>query len=75
MQALKREYPSQLKSVPVPDKKTILQKRILSAAKNGRLRCLNAMAIAGSMGIKSCEVSEAANDLNIKISSCQLGCF
>ena len=75
MQALKIEYPSHLKSVPLQDQKTILQKRILTAAKDGRLRCPNAMAIAGSLGIKSHEVSEAANELNIKISSCQLGCF
>jgi LAO/AO transport system kinase len=52
-----------------------IKKRIHSAAKNNRLLCSGALAIAKSLGIPTHEVGRIANELDIKISKCQLGCF
>ena len=53
----------------------LLEKLLQKAAKNSRVKCAGALAIADSLGISSGEVGRVANRLNIKISSCQLGCF
>ena len=52
-----------------------IEKLVRSAAKNNRILCSGALAIAKSLGISSREVGRIANELNIKISKCQLGCF
>jgi len=52
-----------------------IKKLILSAAQNNRLLCSGALAIAKSLGIPSRDVGRIANELDIKISKCQLGCF
>jgi len=52
-----------------------IEKLVRSAAKNNRILCSGALAIAKSLGIPSREVGRIANELNIKISKCQLGCF
>jgi LAO/AO transport system kinase len=58
---------------PVQQEK--LGKRLSKAAKDNRIQCSSAFAIAKSLGIPPGEVGKAANKLNIKISKCQLGCF
>lgn len=58
-----------------PDQQEELAKRLLVAAKESRIKCANAFAIAKSLGIPPDEVGKAANKLKIKISKCQLGCF
>ena len=75
MEALKIEFPSIYNPAISEDKKTILKKKIVAASREGRLRCPSAMAIANSLGINSKEVGEVADELDIKIASCQLGCF
>lgn len=52
-----------------------LEKRLSNAAKDGRVLCSGALAIAKSLEISPGEVGRIANRLNIKISKCQLGCF
>ena len=52
-----------------------LEKRLSNAAKDGRVLCSGALAIAKSLEISPKEVGRIANLLNIKISKCQLGCF
>ena len=52
-----------------------IEKLVRSAAKDNRILCSGALAIAKSLGIPSREVGRIANELNIKISKCQLGCF
>ena len=42
---------------------------------NGKLPCAVAFRIAKKLKISPRQVGDAANKLNIKISSCQLGCF
>jgi hypothetical protein len=52
-----------------------IEKLVRSAAKDNRILCSGALAIAKSLGIPSREVGRIANELNIKISECQHGCF
>ena len=52
-----------------------IEKLIRGAAKDNRILCSGALAIAKSLGIPSQEIGRIANELNIKISKCQLGCF
>jgi len=51
------------------------EKLILGAARDNRILCSGALAIAKSLGIPSREVGRIASQLNIKISKCQLDCF
>jgi LAO/AO transport system kinase len=52
-----------------------IEKLVHKAAKENRILCSGAQAIAQSLGIPSQKVGRIANELNIKISKCQLGCF
>jgi len=40
-----------------------------------RLPCAEALAIAHDLGVPPLAVGEAANELGIKLTDCQLGCF
>ena len=44
-------------------------------ARDGRLPCAAALAIADELGVPRLAVGRAANDLGIQIVDCQLGCF
>jgi LAO/AO transport system kinase len=52
-----------------------IEKLVYNAARENRILCSGAQAIAQSLDIPSQEVGRIANELNIKISKCQLGCF
>lgn len=58
-------------------KRMLIEKRLRSAAKSGRLKCADALAIADSLGfdVSSREVGKVANEIGIRITACQLGCF
>ncbi|MGE5508804.1 MAG: hypothetical protein ACM3RP_10030 [Chitinophagales bacterium] len=44
-------------------------------AKEGRVACREAFAVAEALGVPLARVGEAANAAGIKICGCQLGCF
>jgi hypothetical protein len=48
-----------------------IQKRI----KDNRLPCAVARKIAADLNVPYKEVGNAANELKVKITSCELGCF
>lgn len=52
-----------------------LEKRLRQTARDNRLPCAAALALAKALNIPTVEVGKAANKLNIKICNCQLGCF
>jgi hypothetical protein len=52
-----------------------IEKLVRNAAKDNRILCSGALAIAKSLGIPSQEVGRIATELNVKISKCQLACF
>lgn len=56
----------------IPEKVLIAVKE---AAHEGRLSCAAAQKLAVDLGVSYQIVGAAANQLEIKIHSCQLGCF
>lgn len=52
-----------------------LKEAITFASKDGRITCEKAFEIAGEFKCSLKEVGNMCNDMNIKIISCQLGCF
>jgi hypothetical protein len=52
-----------------------LDEEIQTSMVDGRLPCAVAFSIAKKLKVAPRQVGDAANRLNIKISSCQLGCF
>ena len=52
-----------------------LKAKIKAAAPQGRIACAAACRLAAELGISRQELGELLNDLKIKISHCQLGCF
>ncbi|MBN1191954.1 MAG: hypothetical protein JXA46_19535 [Dehalococcoidales bacterium] len=52
-----------------------IEKKIRESLVNGKLPCPMAFRIAGEFKITPKEIGEACNRMDIKVSSCQLGCF
>lgn len=52
-----------------------LKSRIRAAAPEGRIPCATAMHLAKELGLSRKEMGEHLNELRIKITQCQLGCF
>lgn len=52
-----------------------LEEKIKASLANGRLPCAVAFKIAKQLNVSTKEIGEACNQLGVKISSCQLGCF
>jgi hypothetical protein len=52
-----------------------LEKVILKKAKAGKLPCAMCFKIAEDFGISKREIGKVLNEMKIKISQCQLGCF
>jgi len=53
----------------------VLEEEMRASLVNGKLPCAVAFQIARKLKVSPKQVGDAANRLNIKISSCQLGCF
>ena len=53
----------------------LLEKRVKEASQDNRIVCEAAFAISKELDIPTEEVRMAADQLGIKISNCQLGCF
>ncbi|TEB04579.1 hypothetical protein Psch_03339 [Pelotomaculum schinkii] len=45
------------------------------AAKDGRMSCTEARKLAEELKVPVGSVGEAADELKVKITSCELGCF
>ena len=52
-----------------------LEEELQASLVNGKLPCAQAFRIAKKFKVAPRQVGDVANKLNIKISSCQLGCF
>lgn len=52
-----------------------VKEKILEKAKDGRLACKTALALAEELGVPPLKVGDLATRTNIKIVACQLGCF
>jgi hypothetical protein len=49
--------------------------RIKAAAPQGRISCATAFRLAQELGVSRKDLGELLNELKIKITQCQLGCF
>ena len=49
--------------------------KLKEAAKDGKIPCALAFKVAGENNLSTQEVGALLNQLKIKISNCQLGCF
>lgn len=56
------------------DKEAVMEK-IRTHVKDGRIACKQALKIAEEEQIASKAVGELLNEMKIKVTSCQLGCF
>jgi hypothetical protein len=54
---------------------TSIEDEIKTSLVDGRLPCAVAFGIAKKLKVSPRQVGDAANDMQIKIASCQLGCF
>jgi len=52
-----------------------LREAILQKAKDGKLPCALCFKISEDFGISKREMGRILNEMKIKISQCQLGCF
>ena len=52
-----------------------IEAEVKASLVDGSLPCAVAFQIAKKLGVAPKQVGDAANEINIKIASCQLGCF
>ncbi len=52
-----------------------LEEKIKSSLVEGKLLCAVAFKIANELDVAPRRVGDAANEMGIKIATCQLGCF
>ena len=52
-----------------------LEEAILQKSKDGKLPCAVCFKIAEDFGISNKEMGKILNEMKVKISQCQLGCF
>jgi hypothetical protein len=52
-----------------------LEETILEKSKDGKIPCVVCFKIAEDLGIPKKELTKVLNEMKIKISQCQLGCF
>ncbi|GAH74311.1 unnamed protein product [marine sediment metagenome] len=57
------------------DTNLTLEEELKASLVNGRLPCAVAFKVARKLKVPPRQVGETANKLDIKIVSCQLGCF
>ncbi len=53
----------------------MIKEKLLRVAKDKRIPCIKALSLAKRLKVKPMEIGRAANELGIKITDCQLGCF
>jgi hypothetical protein len=52
-----------------------IKARIKAAASEGKIACAAAFRLAEELGLSRKDLGELLNELKIKITHCQLGCF
>jgi len=58
-----------------PDLPRMTLDTIAARCPDKRIACAQALALARELGVSPMQIGKAANQLGLKIHSCQLGCF
>jgi len=53
----------------------VLKEELLKLAKDGKVSCAQATALAERLGVEPRRVGAVADELGLKITACRLGCF
>jgi len=53
----------------------MIKNEVLEISQDKKLPCAKALALAKRLKVKPIEIGKVANELGIKITNCQLGCF
>ncbi len=64
-----------IRSFLLGEKDVLIKEHLLRAAKDGRVSCAGALAIARELAVPAHDVGRVADAINIRIAKCQLGCF
>ena len=56
-------------------KQKLLAEQVLKAAKDGKITCARLRKIAEETGVSYKAAGKIADELNIRIKNCDLGCF
>ena len=57
------------------EKKKLVEEKVREKAVDGRISCKTCFGIAEELEVNPMMVGDAANELEVKIFACQLGCF
>jgi LAO/AO transport system kinase len=52
-----------------------IKELLINKSNNGKISCFSARKIAEELNVPSKDVGRIANELRIKITNCELGCF
>jgi hypothetical protein len=55
--------------------KQLILDRIKSESKSGKIACRKALMLAVEMDLSPKELGDLLNEVGVKVSTCQLGCF
>ena len=59
----------------MPATKEVLREAVIKASSDSRLTCEMAHELARQLDVPLREIGSVCDELNIKIKTCQLGCF
>ncbi|PMP71941.1 MAG: hypothetical protein C0186_02515 [Thermodesulfovibrio aggregans] len=64
-----------MEEIETIQQRKLIEKLLKERSNSGKITCAEARKIAEEIGVPYIEVGRAANELNIKIRKCELGCF
>lgn len=64
-----------MKDIEEIQRRKLIEKHLKERSNNGKITCSEARKIAEELDVPYIEVGKMANELKIKIRSCELGCF
>ncbi|MCS7215243.1 MAG: molybdopterin-guanine dinucleotide biosynthesis protein MobB [Thermodesulfovibrio sp.] len=64
-----------MREIDIMTQKKLIEKLLIEKSNNGKITCSEARKIAEELNVGYIEVGKMANELNIKIRKCELGCF